>query len=210
MAPDRIKRRLLSAIDTEAAEAGLIAGLWTRLRPGPLMRLNGHAGMVLASVAIIAMAFGGVWANNRLNDIAEAKDAMARQAEVLASPRSVLQDRLLITYSEAAPELVVEELSVTSKTSDTRGMLLVPKSDNSALLVGLGLAQLPRNFEYRVWLILEGRRYEGGSFMVDSAGFGYTTIEFFAPLANLDGIGVTIARRRRNDDSAGLVETRRS
>ena len=45
---------------------------------------------------------------------------------------------------------------------------------------------------------------------MDSAGFGYTTIEFFAPLANLDGIGVTIARRRRNDDSAGLVETRRS
>jgi len=64
---------------------------------------------------------------------------------VLASPRSVLQDRLLITYSEAAPELVVEELSVTSKTSDTRGMLLVPKSDNSALLADLGLARLPRN-----------------------------------------------------------------
>lgn len=66
---------------------------------------------------------------------------------------------------------------------------MVPKSDNSALLVGLGLARLPTNFEYRVWLILEDHRYEGGSFEVDSAGFWYTTIEFFAPLANLDGIG---------------------
>jgi|TARA_B110000263_G_scaffold222573_1_gene211740 hypothetical protein len=153
------------------------------------MRLNGHAGMAFAFFAIIALAFGGVWANGRLNEIAEAKDAMARQAEVLASPRSVLQDRLLITYSEAAPELVVEELSVTRKTSDTRGMFLVPKSDNSALLVGLDLVRLPTNFEYRVWLILEDRRYEAGSFEVDSAGFGYTTIEFFAPLTNLDGIG---------------------
>ncbi len=106
-----------------------------------------------------------------------------------------------------APELVVEELSVTSKTSDTRGMFLAPKTDNSALLVGLGLARLPRNFEYRVWLILKGRRYEGGSFGVDSAGFGYTTIEFFAPLAKLDGIGVTIERHRGDGDSAGLVET---
>jgi hypothetical protein len=153
------------------------------------MRLNGHAGMAFAFFAIIALAFGGVWANGRLNEIAETKDAMARQAEVLASPRSVLQDRLLITYSEAAPELVVEELSVTRKTSDTRGMFLVPKSDNSALLVGLDLVRLPTNFEYRVWLILEDRRYEAGSFEVDSAGFGYTTIEFFAPLTNLDGIG---------------------
>ena len=75
------------------------------------------------------------------------------------------------------------------------------------MLVGLDLARLPRNFEYRVWLILEGRRYEGGSFRVDSAGFGYTTIEFFAPLANLDGIGATIERHHDNHDSAGLVET---
>jgi hypothetical protein len=207
VAPDRIKWRLLSAIDAEEAEVGLFAGLWTRLRLGPLMRLNGHTGIVLASVAIVALAAGGVWANGRLNEVAEAKDTMTRQAEVLASPRSVLQDRLLTTYSEAAPELVVEELSVTSQTSGTRGMFLVPKSDNSALLVGLGLAQLPRNYEYRVWLILEGRRYEGGSFGVDSAGFGYTAIEFFAPLANLDGIGVTIEHHRRDDDSAGLVET---
>ena len=59
-----------------------------------------------------------------------------------------------------------------------------------------------------MWLILEGRRYEDGSFRVDSAGFGYTSIEFFAPLANLDGIGVTIERRRRNDDSAGAWSRR--
>ena len=42
---------------------------------------------------------------------------------------------------------------------------------------------------------------------MDYAGFGYTTIEFFAPLANLDGIGVTIERHHGNHDSAGLVET---
>ena len=84
-------------------------------------------------------------------------------------------------------------------------MFLVPKTDNTALLVGLRLAQLPRHFEYRVWLILEGRQYEGGSFTVDSAGFGYTTIEFFAPLDQLDGIGVTIERRRGDDDPAGAA-----
>jgi hypothetical protein len=162
-------------------------------------------GIVLASVAIIVLALGGVWANGRLNEIAEAKDAMARQAEVLSSPRSVLEDRLLITYAQPAAELVVEELSATSRSSDTRGMFLVPKTDNTALLVGLGLARLPKNFEYRVWLILDGRQYEGGAFGVDSAGFGYTTIEFFVPLEQLDGIGVTIERRRGDDDPAGAV-----
>lgn len=204
-APDRVKRRLISAVEADAAEGGLLAGLRTRLLRGPRLRPSGHMGIVLASVAIIVLALGGVWANGRLNEIAEAKDAMARQAEVLASPRSALRDRLLITYAQPAPELVVEELSATSRSSDTRGMFLVPKTDNSALLVGLGLASLPRNFEYRVWLILEGRQYEGGSFEVDTAGFGYTTIEFFAPLAELDGIGVTIERRRGDDDPAGAV-----
>ena len=42
---------------------------------------------------------------------------------------------------------------------------------------------------------------------MDYAGFGYTTIEFFAPLANLDGIGATIERHHGNHDSAGLIET---
>ena len=204
-APARVKRRLISAVEADATDGSLLAGLWTRLQRGPRLRLSGHMGIVLASVAIVVLALGGVWANGRLNEIAEAKDAMARQAEVLASSRSVLQDRLLITYAQPAPELVVEELSATSRSSDTRGMFLVPKTDNTALLVGLGLARLPRNFEYRVWLILEGRQYEGGAFVVDSAGFGYTTIEFFAPLAQLDGIGVTIERRRSDDDPAGAV-----
>jgi hypothetical protein len=204
-APDRVKRRLISAVEADRFEGGLLAGLRTRFLLGPRLRLSGHTGIVLASIAIVVMALGGVWANGRLNEIAEAKDAMARQAEVLSSPRSVLEDRLLITYTQPAAELVVEELSATSGSSATRGMFLVPKTENTALLVGLGLARLPRNFEYRVWLILEGRQYEGGSFGVDAAGFGYTTIEFFAPLSQLDGIGVTIERRRGDDDPAGAV-----
>ncbi len=199
--PADVKRRLISAVEADTATGGLL----TRFMRGPRLRLSGNLGIVLASVAIVVLALGGFWANGRLNDVAEAKDAMARQAEVLASPRSVLQDRLLITYAQPAPELVVEELSATKGSSATRGMFLVPKTDNTALLVGLGLARLPRNFEYRVWLILEGRQYEGGAFGVDSAGFGYTTIEFFAPLEQLDGIGVTIERRRGDDDPAGAV-----
>ena len=204
-APARVKRRLIAAVEADTSNGGLLVGLWTRFLREPRLRLSGHMGIVLASVAIVVLAAGGVWTNGRLNEIAEAKDAMARQAEVLSSPRSVLQDRLLITYAQPAAELVVEELSATSGSSPTRGMFLVPKTDNTALLVGLRLAQLPRHFEYRVWLILEGRQYEGGSFTVDSAGFGYTTIEFFAPLDQLDGIGVTIERRRGDDDPASAA-----
>ena len=205
--PARIKRRLISAIEAETVEAGTLADVWNRLRAGPRLRLNGHLGIVLTSVAILVLALGGVWANGHLNEIAEAKNAMARQSEVLASPGSVPQDALLLAFSEAAPELVVEELSATSRAADARGMFLVPKSDHSAVLVGLGLARLPRHFEYRVWLILDGRRYEGGSFGVNSAGFGYTAIEFFAPLAQLDGIGVTIERRRGSGDPASAITT---
>ena len=142
-APDRVKQRLMSAIEAEPAGFGLLASLRTRLFLGPRWRLRGHMGMMLASASIVALALGGVWANGQLNEIAEAKDAMVRQTEVLPSPRSIFQDRLLVTYTDAAPELVVEELSATSRAVDARGMFLAPKSENSAVLVGLGLPGCP-------------------------------------------------------------------
>ncbi len=126
-------------------------------------------------------------------------------AAVTSELAEALQDQLYLAYTAAAKGMAVEELSATRRSDYARGMFLVPKTGDSALVAVLGLPALPRGFAYRVWLIAEGRRYSAGSFTVDSTGYGYINIKLFAPLAELDAIAVTIKRvgeSKRGDGSS--------
>jgi len=147
---------------------------------------------------------GGVWINGRLEAAAERNEALSVAAAVTSEPAVALQDQLYLAYTAAVPGMAVEELSATRRSDDARGMFLVPKTGDSALVAVLGLPALPRGFAYRVWLIADGRRYSAGSLTVDSTGYGYTNIKLFAPLAELDAIAVTIERVDESERGDGI------
>jgi hypothetical protein len=203
--PARIKHRLLARIKPEAA--GLLSaknGLWRRLVADLAGRRSAQMGMAVASLAVVVLVPGGVWINGRLEAAAERNEALSVAAAVTSEPAVALQDQLYLAYTAAVPGMAVEELSATRRSDDARGMFLVPKTGDSALVAVLGLPALPRGFAYRVWLIADGRRYSAGSLTVDSTGYGYTNIKLFAPLAELDAIAVTIERVDESERGDGI------
>ena len=56
----------------------------------------------------------------------------------------------------------------------------------------MNLRPLPPDRVYQVWLVKDGRRYNGGYFTVDSSGYGQTLIFPYASIAEFEGIGITI------------------
>ena len=80
----------------------------------------------------------------------------------------------------------------TGWEANARGMLMVSRSGSQALLLALNLRPLPPDRVYQVWLVKNGRRYNGGHFTVDSSGYGQTLIFPYASIAEFEGIGITI------------------
>ena len=58
--------------------------------------------------------------------------------------------------------------------------------------MALDLRTLPANNVYQVWLIKDGRRYDGGHFTVDASGYGQTLIFPYPSIAEFERIGITI------------------
>ena len=205
-APARVKSQLLSRIEHEAADRlSRKSGLWRRLILDPGNRRGAQMGMAMASIAVAVLVLGGVWINGRLNATAERREALTAATVATSESAAALQDQLYLAYTAAVPGQTVKELSATRRSDYARGMFLVPKTGTSALVAALGLPPLQKGFVYRVWLITDGRRYSAGSFTVDSAGYGYTHISLFAPLADYDAIVVTIERadgREKGDRSS--------
>ena len=103
---------------------------------------------------MVALVLAGMWNEGRLGETAI--DSAAPTQAVSGAGEN---DQLFLAYSAAAPGLAIEELSATRAADTSRAMFLVPRSSNSALLVGFGMAQLPKGQAYGVWFTTEGQRY---------------------------------------------------
>jgi anti-sigma-K factor RskA len=182
--PPRVKRNLMDRVDTD----------WRRTRT-PIHRLIIHAGMELttkpglavAAVLVVALVLASMWNAGRLGNTAV--DSVAPSEAVGGAGEN---DQLFLAYSAAAPGLAIEELSATRATDTARAMFLVPRSSNSALLVGIGMPQLPKGQSYGVWFITEGQRYRAGTLQVGPDGYGYVNLRLFVPLSWIDSVSVTI------------------
>ena len=182
--PPRVKRNLMDRVGAD----------WRRSRT-PIHRLIIHAGMELttkpgfavAAVLVVALVLASMWNEGRLGnaaiDSAAPPEAIGGAGE---------DDQLFLAYSAAAPGLAIEELSATRSTDTARGMFLVPRSSNSALLVGIGMPQLPKGQIYGVWFTTEGQRYRAGTLQVGPDGYGYVNLRLFVPLSWIDAVSVTI------------------
>ena len=200
--PPRVKRNLMDRVDAD----------WRRSRT-PIHRLVIRAGMELttkpglavAAVLVVALVLAGMWNEGTLRLGNTAIDGVAPPEAVGGAGEN---DQLFLAYSAAAPGLAIEELSATRATDTSRAMFLVPRSSNSALLVGIGMPQLPKGQTYGVWFTTEGQRYRAGTLLVDPDGHGHVNLRLFVPLSWIDAVSVTIEGEvvPRNDSEDNMPQ----
>ena len=81
--------------------------------------------------------------------------------------------------------------------------MMISRSEPRALLLALNLDPLPLDKAYQVWLISNGRKYNGGLFRVDSTGFGQAVIIPVVPFRQIDALVITIEPAGGSHDPTG-------
>ena len=214
--PADVKRRLMARIDAQTTP-GLVARLagWTarveRVLSSLLHGLVPHTGKALTSLMVVGVVFGGIWFNDRLNDISAASAEMGGEIESMAEReaevRTMVANQRYLSSVSASPGVSVNLLRGTERTADAWGMLTCCAVSDSGLVALLGvfnLPPLPTGQVYQTWLIRNGQRHPGSQFTVDSTGYGQTVIvpqtvlpEFdpvniYMPFTEFDAIGITV------------------
>lgn len=180
--PPMVKHRLIARIEADRRRT-FVQRLFVRAG----MELTTKPGLAVAAVLVVGLVLASMWNEGRQGSTATVSVA---PAEAVGGAGE--NDQLFLAYSAAAPGLAVEELSATRAADTARGMFLVPRSSNSALLVGIGMPQLPKGQTYEVWFTTEGQRYRAGTLQVGPDGHGHVNLRLFVPLSWIDEVSVTI------------------
>ncbi len=182
--PPMVKHRLMARIEADRSQTFV-----QRLLVRAGMELTTKPGLAVAAVLVVGLVLASMWNESRQGSTAAV--SVAPTASVGGAGEN---DQLFLAYSAAAPGLALEELSATRATDTARGMFLVPRSSNSALLVGIGMPQLPKGQTYGVWFTTEGQRYRAGTLKVGADGHGHVNLRLFVPLSWIDAVSVTIEK----------------
>lgn len=86
----------------------------------------------------------------------------------------------------------VINLSATEFMPDAAGMIVISADGKYGTLVASGLAALPQDQQYQLWLIKDGERTSGGVFSVPGSGYAALKVYSPQPLVNYDDFGITI------------------
>ena len=199
-APPRVKQRLFARIEAEdrfdrtAQPEGILAGL----RGALSLTLPAHGGKAIAALLVVALVFGGVWFNNRLDRIAvdneELEDRMVTAVERDEQIEKMVSDQRYFSTMTAAPGVSVNMLYGTEERDKAWGMIMccaVSDTGTIALLAVLNLRPLDSNEVYKVWLIKDDQMHGAGVFTVDSTGYGQAVIIPVVPFNEVKAIWIT-------------------
>lgn len=80
----------------------------------------------------------------------------------------------------------------TDSAPETHGYLMVFTNENYGTLVVENAPELPKGYQYQLWLIRDGKRTSGGVFSVGNDGYGVLQVNTDQPLESFPAFGVTI------------------
>ena len=193
--PARVKQRLVSRIEADQGRRLVGTGVPTSgLLAGFSFSFGTYSGMAAASLVVLLLVLGGAWANGRLNEVTAGKQALVLQVDAPGEASAASPYQAYPTFPAATRGPAVEELVATRRSDGARGMLLAPRTGSTAHVAAFGLPPLPVGLVYRVWVEVDLRRYDAGSFTVDSTGYGYVDLRLPTALTELDSITVTVER----------------
>ncbi len=131
-----------------------------------------------------------------LAEVVEEQTELAGRVQTVATNESemmdIVKDQRTLTYMAAAPDRSVNLLWSAGQTASARGMIFMSDDGRIGLLAVLDLPPLPDDQVYQIWLIKDGSRISGGTFTVDSSGYGQTVLQLVAPVGEFDAIAITV------------------
>jgi anti-sigma-K factor RskA len=131
------------------------------------------------ALAIVMLAALLSWNISLQRDLAEARTAQQRDAAAMAA---LFEDS----------QIRQQELLGDAPAPAARGTLVLALSRNEAVLSVSGLPALPPGHVYQLWLVQQGKRTSGGTFVVDAEGCGSILVRTATPLTSYDAVGVTV------------------
>jgi anti-sigma-K factor RskA len=131
-----------------------------------------------------------------LAEVVVEQTELASRVKTVATNESemmdIVKDQRTLTYMAATPDRSVNLLWSASQTASARGMIFMSNDGRIGLLAVLDLPPLPDDQVYQIWLIKGGSRISGGTFTVDSSGYGQTILQLVAPVGEFDAIAITV------------------
>ena len=197
-APLQVKSQLMARIDADAPVNRPVTGKpgWPSLLLDFGQALLARPSAVATSLLLVVVVWGGIWFNQRLDQVAEERDELADRVETMALGEAEMTEKVRnlvdLSYVAAAPDTAVSPLTPTDKASTGRGMILVPKWGQWALLAAYNMPSLPPSKVYQVWLVKDNEKFSAGRFTVDPSGYGGTRLNLLAPFSEIEAIVITV------------------
>ena len=110
---------------------------------------------------------------------------------VLAGSNLALWQQMRGIRQEQAEYRMVS-LEPTQSAPGSSGLLVISPGGRFGALIVDGLADLPANRQYQLWLTKDGKRTSGGVFSVIQGGYGVLRVNAPEPLINFQSFGITI------------------
>jgi anti-sigma-K factor RskA len=112
---------------------------------------------------------------------------------ILVVSNLVLWDQVRALARQTPQEnFLLVSLAGVNSGKDGHGVMILTDNGKTGTLVVDGLPALTADQQYQLWLIVEGKRTNGGVFSVDSSGYGAMVINSLVPLNTFTDFGVTI------------------
>ncbi len=210
-APASVRQSLLARVDADARPAPLAEPLreWVSLARIWGRSLVTHSGLSAATLLIGLMVLGGLWFNNRLDEIAVEKSLLASELESVVRGEEVMKQTVekqrYLLLMAADPGASVNLLSATEWSPNSSGMVITKAGEEPVLAV-LDLPPLSAGETYQVWLVKDGVLHNAGAFTVDATGYGQTNIRLTASIRSFEAIVITA---QREGADAGRTEVLR-
>ena len=213
-APLGLKQRILATVDSGAKPktrpemAGGILGLLRSSLRQPMAA----SAMALVAISLVGLSLAALllWM-----EVSELKDEDARLSASLREQLEQMQeenqkisqllfDQLDLAYVAAMPGVSTVMLDGAEASPRSRGMLMISPRATWAVLEALNLQPLPRDQAYQLWLMANGARESGGTFTVNSAGYGQLMVQGMGSIRDFENIGVSIEPAEGSPDPTGV------
>lgn len=159
---------------------------WPALAAGILL---GLAGVVVGGVGWVQGRAQLARVERRLAAVELSLQEAQRRVEWLAQ---VAHAQMVSTYMAVTGEAKPMPVRAAEGASPVWGMLVIHPEGRMAVLMVEGLASPGPGRVYQVWLVRDGRRESGGTFLPNEAGWAEVLLEPPRPLWNYHRIGVTV------------------
>ena len=111
---------------------------------------------------------------------------------VLAASNLMLFNQISQNNQAKQEGLRTIALSGTENSPGASGLIVISSNGEKGTLVADGLTELSSDQAYQLWLIRDGKRDSGGTFIVDQNGYGRLWVASPQPLGDYQAFGITI------------------